>query len=910
MLAAVLRGSQVCSLARFVRPLHVMRSLICSICLLGFTTGFAVLQLKADESWANGETLLTSSKIGVMQLRVLSPTMLELTAITTKPPDPAPVPGWNFVTTNGQLRLPVGKDLLVTVEGRAVAVQTIGFKRRPLYAPLKQRDLRIGNWLYLQLAAPVIDGRAVEVRNPDGTVWSANLQLTAKADPLRFSPVIHVNQVGYAPQWPKKAEVGYYLGSLGELDIPAQPGFKLIEAASGREVFRGPLVPRPDRGFPFPCYQKVLEADFSALTTPGEYRLLVAGLGASLPFFIHDGIAAAFARTYALGLYHQRCGTGNALPFTRFTHAPCHTAVADVPTMQFAAVQKFLAGDTGDFNKNPRHTAPQLKDVNASLYPFVNRGKVDVAGGHHDAGDYSKYTINSAVLIHHLVFAVDAFPGVGELDNLSLPESGDGLSDILQEAKWEADFLAKLQDADGGFYFLVYPRDRKYEHDVLPEHGDPQVVWPKNTAATAAATAALAQCASSPLFKRQFPEATARYLAAAKNGWAFLERAIAQHGKDGAYQKLTHYGNEFMHDDELAWAACEMFLATGDAAIHRRLREWFPNPSDPAAQKWSWWRLYEGYGCAIRSYAFAARTGRVKREELDRHYLNRCESEIIASAEDQLRAARESAYGTSFPSPTKRVRGAGWYFSTDRAFDLAVACQLEHPRLNDPRPKYLEAILSNLNYEGGCNPVNVCFLTGLGWHRPLELVHHYAQNDWRTLPPSGLPVGNLQAGFDWLEPYKRELGALTFPSDGAQDAPYPIYDRWADSFNVQTEFVIVNQARSLATLAWLMVQTPLKQQPWKSASAQITGLPMQAKAGQRVTATLSVAGLDLAEARIVWEASGQEPVLGRSFSFVPASAGPVHVEVEAQWPDGRRAFAQTSFTVLGAALSRPKPASK
>ena len=78
-----------------------------------------------------------------------------------------------------------------------------------------------------------------------------------------------------------------------------------------------------------------------------------------------------------------------------------------------------------------------------------------------------------------------------EVDNLGIPESGDGISDALQEAKWEADFLIKMQDADGGFYYSVYPRDREYELDVLPENGDPQVVWPKNTATTAAAVAAL-----------------------------------------------------------------------------------------------------------------------------------------------------------------------------------------------------------------------------------------------------------------------------------------------------------------------------------------------------------------------------------------------------------------------------------
>ena len=99
-----------------------------------------------------------------------------------------------------------------------------------------------------------------------------------------------------------------------------------------------------------------------------------------------------------------------------------------------------------------------------------------------------------------------------------MPESGDGKSDLLQEAKWEADFLAKMQDADGGFYFLVYPREREYENDVPPDHGDPQVVCPKTTAVTAAAVAALAQCASSPKFKQQFPEAAALYLKKAEAG--------------------------------------------------------------------------------------------------------------------------------------------------------------------------------------------------------------------------------------------------------------------------------------------------------------------------------------------------------------------------------------------------------
>ncbi len=850
--------------------------------------------------------------VGSYQLRVLTPTVLELTLITTKPPDPAAVGQWNFVAGGGQCQLPAPGEFVVSADGKSIPVKEVGFRRRVLYAALRHYDLRIGNYIYLELGGAVGSNQVVEVKNPDSTLWPASMEYRVKAAPLRWSPVLHVNQTGYLPAYPKEAMVGYYLGNLGELrlmkpsnpDVHSGPGdpkisplFEVLEADSDREVFRGSLARRADRGFPEPWYEHVWEADFSGLKTPGKYRLYVPGVGTSFQFMIGDSVAGAFARTYALGIYHQRCGRANALPFTRFTHKPCHTAPAAVPDMskEFAFVNGCLGRMTADYGDNARHAGPPLKDVAACLYPFDRHGLVDVSGGHHDAGDYSKYTINSAAFIHYLVFAADVFPGVKDLDNLGLPESGDGKSDVLEEAKWEADFLAKMQDTDGGFYFLVYPRDREYEIDVLPDHGDPQVVFPKTTSVTAAAVAALAQCASSPTFKKEFPKAAARYLEAARKGWAFLQRAIAKYGVDGSYQKITHYGDTFMARDELAWAACEMFLATGEPAYQEKLVEWL-HPADPATRLWGWWRLYASYGCAIRDYAFAVKSGRMPLDKLDLRLFDECQDQIVAAGRDQLSRAEASAYGTSFPIETKRILTAGWYFSSDAAFDLAVACQLHYPVMNDPRPRMMRALISNLNYEEGCNPVNVTYLTGLGWKRQRQIVDQYAENDRRVLPPSGIPLGNIQGGFGWLDLYKQELGGLSFPADGKGSQPYPIYDRWGDSFNLSQEFVIVNQARALGYLAWLMAQTPLKNQAWKCAPGKITGLPESVSAGQRVTVALSAPAIDLRSARIVWEAQDQQPVFGQTFTFTPAKAGPQWVEAEAQLPDGRRVFGVSNFS--------------
>ncbi|MGI8967111.1 MAG: glycoside hydrolase family 9 protein, partial [Limisphaerales bacterium] len=575
---------------------------------------------------------LQMPEVGSYGLRILSPTLLELTLITGKQPDPATVTTWNFVDGYKQLYAPAPSAFVVTAGGQTVGVQSVGFKRRPLYAPLKTRDLRIENHLYLNLFSPIAEGQTVQVSNPNGDLWSSANQFIAQASPLRWSPAIHVNEEGYMPNYAKKAMVGYYLGSLGEMAVAPWQIFNLVDAETGQVVYSSYLTPRQDVGFvfwPVP-YQGVLEADFTSFNGTGKYRVQVLGLGASFPFLIDGGVAGKFARSYALGLYHQRCGYANDYPYTRHAKGACHTPWVEVPNMSFSAVNDELARMSSDYAASQAPGTPQLRNVNSSLYPFVNQGRFDVAGGHHDAGDYSKYTINVAQLLHSLVFAADAVEGAANLDNLGIPESGDGRSDLLQEAKWEADFLAKLQDADGGFYFLVYPRNREYEGDVSltgSDLGDSQVVFPKTTASTAAAVAALAQTASSPLFKALYPAEAASYLAKAQLGWQFLQNAWARYGREGAYQKITHYGNVFRDRDEIAWAACELYLATGNPAYHNELLSSF-DPSDPNILRFTWVRMFEGYGCAIRSYAFAARTGRLLPYQLDPTFLSKCNAQI------------------------------------------------------------------------------------------------------------------------------------------------------------------------------------------------------------------------------------------------------------------------------------------
>jgi hypothetical protein len=151
----------------------------------------------------------------------------------------------------------------------------------------------------------------------------------------------------------------------------------------------------------------------------------------------------------------------------------------------------------------------------------------------------------------------------------------------------------------------------------------------------------------------------------------------------------------------------------------------------------------------------------------------------------------------------------------------------------------------------------------------------------------------------WLDHYKDELKLLSFPPDDVgerAERPYPIYDRWSDSFNVQTEFVAVNQARALATAAFLMAQTSIKSQPWRAQAGQIEVRRVAAtNSPARHVATLNTNLPGWRVARIIWEVEGQPPTFGAEYPIPPLQRGATSLEVEAQLPDGRRIFAVTNI---------------
>ena len=813
---------------------------------------------------------------GATSLQLLAPQVLELDLTSSW------AAGTVDVLTNYLAAITNAASYSLTVNGQAVNCVAVGYERRPCYAVENFWDLRVRESFYLITATPLSESSSVTVTVNLPGYWQTNL--AAQFSPARLNPALHVSAAGYPAGLPKQALIGCLLGTLGEMPVTAT-NYTVLDT-NGSAVYTGPLILRPDSGFAAANYEEVWSADLTPLTNNGVYQLQVPGMGLSAPFRVGDEFGALLTRTYELGLLNQRCGMAVGLPYTRFGHDICHDRPAAVPTTNMTAVAAILNYLNGTLSLPAGEV--RMTNLATALYPYINAGPVDTTGGHHDAGDYSKYTPDCATLANTLLFAVDTFPGVGTLDNLGVPESGDGIPDLLQEAKWEIDYIAKLQDADGGFYSIVYPENREYEVNCLPQNGDNQVVYPKTTTATAAAVAILAQAASSPAMKQYYPAATAQYLTQALNGYAFLTNAYATYGHAGASQHMgqSYYGQE----DNLAWAYCELYLATTNQYFHNLLLNDF-TPGSAADAHWTWQHMDEGYGRAIRSYAFAAQTGRVPAAALNASWLALCDGEITNWAATETSYASQSAYGTSFPWESKHMNASGWFFSSGQAFDIATGLLLQN------NTNWWAALVSNLAYEAGCNPLNLSYVNGLGGLRYKNIESQYAENDKHQVAPTGLIIGNIISGFVPVAAYP-SLEHLSLPWDSSDITGCPMYDRGGDAPNYLTENTGMDEARALAVSAFLMGQGAFASQPWVPANNLIT----LTNSGNGMQCTLQ-SSIDYSSAAPLWESFGNPLGTNATYQHQVLDTGDQWIETEFLLPDGRRLFATNSFPATAPAVT-------
>ena len=498
---------------------------------------------------------------------------------------------------------------------------------------------------------------------PEHTIYLDNVAVSVVENtnyvkaPEDYEPAIRIDQVGYQIESTKKAVF---------CDLVGEKEFSVVNADTEEVVYTGEVYSEK--------YTKNVNevnsfGDFSDVKDAGRYYIACGDVKSHV-FEIEDALYDELVVDMVRMFYLQRCGC--EVVDDVFGHAACHTGIAKI---------------------------------------YGTEDTIDVNGGWHDAGDYGRYVVPAAKSVADLLYAYDTMEKPYN-DEIGIPESGNGIPDLLDEVRYELEWMLKMQAENGGVYHKV--SCASFPGYVMPERENgPLIVTPVSTTATADFCGAMALAYEFYYdVDRDFADTC---LAAAEKAWAFLEANPNLIFENPA--KITTGGYEDGSDkDERYWAAAQMYRATKDAKYLTALEGMTTkNGLD--------WTTVGDYG----NIAILTMEGVDKESQV----YTKAYKAIMDQAERFAKTSASNVYGTANSS-------FNWG-SNMTVSNYGVVLGLAYGLTGDE--KYFDAAEANLHYLLGMNPVDYCFVTGYGTVSPKNPHHRPSMALKQAMP--GMLVGGV-----------------------------------------------------------------------------------------------------------------------------------------------------------------------
>jgi endoglucanase len=535
-----------------------------------------------------------------------------------------------------------------------------------------------------------------------------NVSLQGGAPPPVYvpdtGPRVRVNQVGYLANGPKQATVV----TEATAALPWQ-----LRNAAGTVVAAGSTAPR---GVDATSGQNVQTADFSQYKTQGKGFTLTADGETSVPFDIGANAAYEQLRTDSLSwFYVQRSGI----------------EISDAIAPGYGR----KAGHLG--------VAPNQGDTDVPCQPGVCDYRLDVHGGWYDAGDHGKYVVNGGIAAYQLMstfertkVAAGARPQRLADGTLRLPEHGNQVPDVLDEARWELEFMLRMQVPAGQpLAGMVHHKvhDQNWTGLPLDPAADPQPreLHPPSTAATLNLAATAAQAAR--LFAPYDKAFAAKLLAASRTAYA---AALAH---PAIYAPVTDSNGGGAYDDtdvtdEFYWAAAELYISTGEKAYRDAV----------TASKWHTADIFKPEGF---SWGFTAALGRLDLASVpnglpDR---DRVRKSVVDGASAYVATVRANPYGIAYAPGSGKYEWGSNSAVLNNLVVIATAYDLTGSAA------FRDTVASGMDYLLGRNALNQSYVTGFGErssHNQHTRIYAHQLNAALPNPPAGSlaggPNSNLQ----------------------------------------------------------------------------------------------------------------------------------------------------------------------
>jgi len=494
---------------------------------------------------------------------------------------------------------------------------------------------------------------------------------------------IRVNQIGYRPLSLKVAVfVDAVTGYNAGMSFTPASEFYVKRASDNETVYTGtvekvtPRIPLTSAGADVDSFSgdRTWNGDFTDFQTPGEYYIECNGQK-SYNFVIDDAI------------YHKL-----------FKHV-----------MRWYFFQRQGIPITAQHGKHWTHSGAYMQDTQAK--DAFDGGPVkDVSRGWWDAGDPTKYVHFAGPVMPSLMIAYE----ISQIqdDNWDLPESGNGIPDMLDEIKWQIDFFLNAQRGDGGVHNRVTNRGAGCEHFQDPGNDKSERYYTRvTTYSTAVAGASMAHFAY--LF-RQYDQAYAdRCIAGAKKAFTYLQNnPQSGPGEDHNGDKLNCGASGGGSDNRYReLLGISLYRATGEKQyldyVHDRW-DFLLTSIDPDSPNELHWDGDNGDKVKYIFWIYVQLAdGEPAKKEFIRQLVNRRAQEMsdISSKEPYGLAHEDWQYWWGFNGSLCN-RGA-----------VAHAANSINAALNtgtEKKQEYLHAAERQLHYILGANATNTCYLSNLG----------------------------------------------------------------------------------------------------------------------------------------------------------------------------------------------------
>ena len=571
---------------------------------------------------------------------------------------------------------------------------------------------------------------------PAGTVFTFdNMSLTCdtssdydyKGEEAYQRCEIAANQLGYFTKRDKKATL--------ITDSDKKTSF-VLKDESGKEVYSGETK---TFGYDEDSGDKVQIIDFSDFDKTGKYYIEADNGAKSRTFDILDNAESYSAMLYdGLNYYYQN-----------------RSAIEIKSDYITSGDKSALAREAGHTTDNA--TIEQTWGYSASS------GTQDVSGGWYDAGDHGKYVVNGGLsvwLLNNMYERAKQNGNTKAFDDgsMSIPENNNGYPDLLDEARWETEFMLKMMVKDGDCKDMVYHKVHDIKWTALgmtpAEDTLERIIKPPTTCATLNLAACAAQ--SYRLWKDYDSAFADTCLEAAKNAYAAAKKHPNMYAPLDESVGGGAYGDTNA-EDEFYWAACELYISTGDKQYLDDMKSSkhylkVPTKLDDGESVDTLGTFDWGHTAALGNMTLALNQDKLESSDVDT-----LKKSFSSAADEYIDLESKQGYGVPYGQSTIGFADSdkGYNWGSNRCvLDSSIVMAYAYDLNGDD--KYLNGVVGGMDYILGRNAVDYSYVTGYGSHTTTYPHHRFwsgQEFDGFPLAPNGVLAGGPNSGMEdpWVK---------------------------------------------------------------------------------------------------------------------------------------------------------------